>query len=159
MFQHSLKVGFSFGLTSGIITTLGLMVGLNSGTHSKLAVMGGILTIAIADAFSDALGIHISEESENKHSNKEIWVATAATFFSKFVFALTFVVPVLFFELSTAIFVSIAWGLTALCIFSYKMAKNQNEKPWKAITEHLVIAVAVIIATHYVGQFISSKFA
>ena len=63
MFKHSLRIGFSFGLTSGIITTLGLMVGLHAGTHSRLAVIGGILTIAIADAFSDALGIHISEES------------------------------------------------------------------------------------------------
>jgi len=27
--KHSLKTGFSFGLTSGIITTLGLMVGLH----------------------------------------------------------------------------------------------------------------------------------
>ncbi|HID20408.1 MAG TPA: hypothetical protein EYP28_05685, partial [Methanophagales archaeon] len=61
--KHSLKIGFSFGLTSAIITTLGLMVGLHSGTHSKLVVIGGVLTIAIADAFSDALGIHISEES------------------------------------------------------------------------------------------------
>ena len=58
--EHSLKVGFSFGITSGIITTLGLMVGLNSSTNSKVAVIGGILIIAIADAFSDALGIHIS---------------------------------------------------------------------------------------------------
>ncbi|MBW2265656.1 MAG: hypothetical protein JRF28_05735, partial [Deltaproteobacteria bacterium] len=55
--KHALKTGLSFGLTSGTITTLGLMVGLHSGTHSKLVVLGGILTIAIADAFSDALGI------------------------------------------------------------------------------------------------------
>jgi len=72
MMKHSLKTGFSFGLTSGIITTLGLMMGLHSGTHSKTVVIGGILTIAIADAFSDALGIHISEESEGKYSPKEI---------------------------------------------------------------------------------------
>lgn len=52
--KQSFKTGFSFGLTSGIITTLGLMVGLHSGTHSKLVVLGDILTIAIADAFSDA---------------------------------------------------------------------------------------------------------
>ena len=43
--------GVSFGLTSGIITTLGMMVGLNFSTGSKLVVLGGILTIAIADAF------------------------------------------------------------------------------------------------------------
>ena len=53
--KQSLKTGFSFGLTSGVITTLGLMVGLNAGTHSRLAVIGGIVTIAVADALSDAL--------------------------------------------------------------------------------------------------------
>jgi hypothetical protein len=65
LMKHSWKVGLSFGLTSGIITTLGLMVGLNSSTNSKLVVIGGIMTIAIADSPSDALGIHVSEESEN----------------------------------------------------------------------------------------------
>jgi len=68
----SIRKGFSFGLTSGIITTLGLIVGLHSGTHSALVIIGGILVIAVADAMSDALGIHVSEEFENKHSAKEI---------------------------------------------------------------------------------------
>lgn len=158
MLTHSLKIGLSFGLTSGVITTLGLMVGLNAGTGSKLAVIGGILTIAIADAFSDALGIHVSEESENKHTSKEIWTATLSTFFAKLVFALTFIVPVLLCDLSRAILISIIWGLSALCFFSYGMAKEQNEKPLKVVLEHLVIALAVITATYYVGNWISNMF-
>jgi VIT1/CCC1 family predicted Fe2+/Mn2+ transporter len=157
--DHSLKVGFSFGLTSGIITTLGLMVGLNAGTSSRLAVIGGILTIAIADAFSDALGIHISEESEAKHSTKQIWTSTLATFFSKFFFALTFLIPVLLFPLPTAMVISIVWGILTLSAFSYKIAKDQKAKPWKVITEHVAIAVAVIIATHFVGTGIAAVFA
>ncbi len=157
--KHSLKVGFSFGLTSGIITTLGLMIGLYSGTHSKLAVLGGILTIAIADAISDALGIHISEESENKHTAKEIWESTISTFFSKFIFASTFIIPVLLFELSTAIVVSIIWGLSLLSILSFSIAKKQKGKPWKAVAEHLIIAVVVIVVTYYVGDWIGATFA
>ena len=47
--RTALKIGFSFGLTSGVITTLGLMVGLHAGTHSKSVVLGGLLTIAVAD--------------------------------------------------------------------------------------------------------------
>lgn len=156
--KHSLKTGLSFGLTSGVITTLGLMVGLNSGTHSKIVVIGGILTIAIADAFSDALGIHVSEESENKHSLKEIWEATVSTFLSKFLFALTFVIPVLLLELSTAIIVSVLWGLLVLGIFSFVLAKEQKGKPWKVIGEHLFIAVVVIVITHYVGEWIAKIF-
>ena len=86
--RSSLKSGFSFGLTSGVITTLGLMVGLHSATHQKLVVIGGILTVAVADAFSDALGIHISQESQNRFSSKKIWLATFSTFLSKLLFSL-----------------------------------------------------------------------
>lgn len=155
---HSLKIGFSFGITSGIITTLGLMVGLHSGTHSRLVIIGGILTIAIADAFSDALGIHISEESENKHSAKEIWGSTIATFFSKFIFSATFIIPVLFFPLSTAIIVSILYGLSLLGIFSYYLAKEQKAKPHIVISEHLLIAIVVMVITHYIGNWIAQTF-
>ena len=158
MFKHSIKIGFSFGLTSGIITTLGLMVGLHSGTGSKLVVLGGILTIAIADAFSDALGIHISEESENVHSTREIWESTFSTFLAKFVFALTFIIPILLFKLSTAVVVSIIWGLSILAVVSYGMAREQGEKPWKVVAEHLIIALVVIVITHYVGHWVSSRF-
>lgn len=150
--------GLSFGLTSGIITTLGLLVGLTSGTKSRMVVLGGILTIAIADAFSDALGIHISEESENKHSNKEIWEATISTFLSKFLFALTFVIPVIFLNLKNAVIVSIIWGLAVLTIISYLMAKDQKAKPYKVIGEHIFIAVVVIIVTYFVGEFVSTIF-
>ena len=152
--KHSIKTGFSFGLTSAIITTLGLMVGLHSGTHSKPVVIGGILTIAIADAFSDALGIHISEESENRHTTKEIWESTLSTFLFKFVFALTFVIPVLLLQLSTAIIVSVIWGLLLLGTFSFYIAKEQKTKTWMVIAEHLLIALVVIIITHYVGGWI-----
>ena len=156
--KHSLKVGLSFGMTSGIITTLGLMVGLHSGTHSRITVIGGILIIAVADAFSDALGIHISEEFENKHTAKQIWVATISTFFSKFVFATTFVVPVLLLELSTAIVVSVVWGFLALAVLSYKISKEQGVNSWKVIGEHLLIATIVIAITHYLGGWILLRF-
>lgn len=158
MTRHSLKVGISFGATSGIITTLGLMMGLHSGTHSSLVVIGGILTIAIADAFSDALGIHVSEESENIHTPQQIWIATISTFIAKFIFASSFIIPVLLFKLNTAVKVNILWGLSVLTLVSYKMAEKQNVKPWKVILEHVSIAVVVIIITHYVGEWIAFRF-
>lgn len=157
--EHSTKRGFSFGLTSGIITTLGLIVGLFAGTSSKLAVIGGILTIAIADAFSDALGIHISEEAEGKYSSKQIWKATLSTFAAKFCFALTFVAPFILFSLLVGVIVSIAWGLFGIGVFSYFIARNEGEKPWKVIGEHVLITLVVIIATDLVGRLIASLFA
>jgi len=158
MFNHSIKTGFSFGITSGIITTLGLMVGLNSTTHSELVVVGGILTIAIADAMSDALGIHMSEESEGKHTSAEVWASTICTFLAKFFVALTFVVPVLLLPLTTAILVSIVWAAFLLTLLTYFIAKGEGERPLNAIFEHLVVAGVVILLADNVGKLIARAF-
>lgn len=156
--RHSLKTGFSFGLTSGTITTLGLIVGLYAGTHSKIAVIGGILTIAIADAFSDALGIHVSEESEDRYSEKEIWESTISTFLSKLFFASTFVIPILLLPMTTAIVVSVIWGLSLLSAFSFYLAREQKKNPRKVVMEHLVTGLIVVLIAHFVGAWIASVF-
>ncbi len=156
--KESIKIGVSFGLTSGIITTLGLMVGLNTGIGIKLIVIGGILTIAIADAFSDALGIHISEESSHRNSHKAVWEATVATFFTKLIIASSFIVPLLIWDLSTAVIINIAWGFSLLTIFNYFLAKSKKENPWFVIGEHLLIAAIVITITYFVGRFIAINF-
>lgn len=154
--RHSFKVGFSFGLISGIITTLGLIVGLHSSTHSRIFIIGGILVIAIADALSDAMGIHISEETENKHSDSEVWESTLSTFLSKFIFALTFLVPVLVFPLTKAIIICIIWGLFLITIFSIYLARSQGRRMVHIVVEHLVLAIVVIILTHFVGDWVAT---
>ncbi|HHN81955.1 MAG TPA: hypothetical protein ENN11_04995 [Methanomicrobia archaeon] len=125
--RDSFKTGFSFGLTSGIITTLGLVMGLYAGTKSEPAIIGGIITIAIADAFSDSLGIHISEESKCAHDDRHVWESTVSTFLSKFVFALTFVIPIMTFCLRNAVIMSVAWGFFLLVVANFYIARIQPE--------------------------------
>jgi len=156
--KHSLKIGFSFGLTSGAITTLGLMVGLHSGTHSKTVVIGGILVIAIADALSDSLGIHISEESKKNNEKTDVWEATFATFGSKLIFGLTFAIPVILLDLDLAMIVSVLWGLFALSILSFYIARRNKENPLHVIAEHIGIAVFVILVTNFLGEWIGPTF-
>jgi len=156
--KHSFMVVMSFGLTSAVITTLGLMIGLHSRTQSKLAVIGGIFTIAIADAFSDALGIHMSEESEGKHTAREIWLSTLFTFFFKLVFGLSFVIPVLTLDLRTAVIINILWGIILLSSLSYKLAREQGESFVKIAGEHIGIAIMVIVIAHLLGETIAATF-
>ena len=151
---ESLKTGITFGITSGTITTLGLMVGLYSGTNSRSVVIGGILTIAIADSLSDALGIHISEESNHSRTTMQVWVATVATFLSK-LYAIIFIIPVLLFDLSVAININLVFGISILTILSYYLAKSQGTKAWKVILEHLIIIIVVVVLTYILGKFIA----
>lgn len=153
--KPSLKIGLSFGLTSGVITTLGLIIGLHAGTHSRAAVLGGILTIAIADGLSDALGIHLAEESKGTASVRQIWESTVATFMSKVSVAVTFAIPLLLFELSTSILVNLLWGIAILTTLSFFTARTQHIPAWKVIGEHLLIAFSVVIVSYYVGLWVS----
>ena len=156
--KNSIKKGFGFGLTSGIITTLGLIIGLNSSTHSKSIILGGIIIIAIADSLSDSLGMHISEEADSKNNKQQIWGATISTFLFKFIFALAFIIPILLLTLHTAIIVSIILGLFLISIFSYYIAKSNKQSPTKAIAEHILITLIVIFLTHFLGKFVNSAF-
>jgi VIT1/CCC1 family predicted Fe2+/Mn2+ transporter len=146
------RKGLGFGLTSGVITTLGLIVGLDASTESRFAVIAGILAIAVSDAFSDALGMHISEESTYKKTKRQIWDAMIATFFAKFFFALSFVIPFFIFSLSEAVFVCIIWGVSLISYYSYHLAKKERINPSKAIIEHVSITLIVVAAAYIVGR-------
>jgi VIT1/CCC1 family predicted Fe2+/Mn2+ transporter len=152
--RPSWNTGLNFGLTSGVLTTLGLIVGLYAGTHSRTAVLGGILTIAIADSLSDAMGIHLAEESKNTGAASHVWEATMATFLAKFGTALTFAVPLAMASLSHAILISVMWGLSLVAVLSFLIARAQGISPWTVVGEHLLFTLCVVTLSHYVGEWV-----
>jgi VIT1/CCC1 family predicted Fe2+/Mn2+ transporter len=152
------RTGLFFGATSGVITTLGLIAGLNAGTQSMTAVLGGILVIAVADSMSDALGIHLAEEADPDTDHEHVWSATISTFVTKFVFAISFAVPLLLLPLGPAVAVSVVWGMLVITVLSYFLARSQNESPWMIILEHLGIAILVVILSHLIGAWVANTF-
>jgi len=152
------RTGLFFGATSGVITTIGLITGLNAGTQSVTAVLGGIFVIAVADAMSDALGIHLAEEADPETSHQHVWQATIATFVTKFVFALSFSVPLLLLPLGPAVIASVVWGLLVIVVLSYFLARSQDESPLFIILEHVGIAIAVVVISHLIGVWVAATF-
>ena len=157
---HQLMTAISFGLTSGVITALGMIVGLHSATSSRLVVVAGIIIMAIADGLADAAGLHISEESElekgrAKHTAREIWLTTIFTFVSVTGIILTFAIPILIFPLKIAVPVAIGWGMSLLIVLNFSIAKAKKESPIKLISEHILLALFVIIVSYYAGCLIA----
>jgi len=153
------RTGIFFGATSGVITTIGLITGLNAGTKSLVAVLGGILVVAVADAMSDALGIHIAQEADPDSTEEHIWAATIWTFVTKLVVALSFAVPLLWLPLQTAVAVAVGWGLLVITLLSVYLARMQRIPALPIVTEHLGIAIVVVAISHYIGVWVSSAFA
>ena len=155
IFSHQIFTGLSFGLTSAIISSLGIIVGLYSATSLKTAVIAGIIILAITDGLADAMGIHLSEESENKHSSREIWLSAFFTFLGICIFTLSFLIPILLFPFPLFVWISIFWGLSLLSLLSFYLAKNQKKNVFKIIFEHNLIAILVIIVTYWFGNLIA----
>ena len=147
---------FSFGATAAIITNLALIFGLRTGEHAKLSIIGGMLIIAIADNISDSIGIHIYQESELLET-KEVWLSTFTNFISRFLISLTFVLMVLFLPIKLAAVCTLIWGLLLLSIMSYMIAKDKGINPYSTILEHVSIAVAVAVASNFIGHLILEK--
>lgn len=157
--SHQLVTGISFGITSGVITSLGMIVGMFSATNSKLAVIASIITMAIADGLADGAGQHMSEESEVEngeavHTHQEVWMSTLFTFLSVCGSILSFVPFFLLFPLTTALILGIAWGIILLVVFNTLLAKAKKENAFRIISEHIALAVFVIVASYFVGLLI-----
>jgi VIT1/CCC1 family predicted Fe2+/Mn2+ transporter len=152
------RTGIFFGATSGVITTIGLIVGLHAGTQSMVAVLGGILVVAVADAMSDALGIHIAQEADPDSTSDHIWAATIWTFVTKLIVALSFALPLLWLPLQIAVIVSVSWGLLVITLLSAYLAHVQRVKALPVITEHLVIAIVVVTVSYFIGIWVRTSF-
>lgn len=155
--KHSYKTRFSFGSTSAIITNLGLIAGLQSGVNAKISIISGILVIAIADNISDSFGIHIFQESQCL-GRKEIWWSTLTNFMSRLIASLTFVFIMVVLPLNLAVVSSIAWGLFLLAGISYIIALDEERNPYLSILNHLLMAIAVAMASKAIGSFIMARF-
>jgi len=152
------RTGIFFGATSGVITTIGLITGLYAGTASLVAVLGGILVVAVSDAMSDALGIHLAQEADPDSSSAHIWAATIWTFVTKLCVALTFALPLMFLSLGLAVLVSIAWGLIVIVLLSYYLARTQQVAVLPVVAEHLAITIVVVILAHFIGDWVQGAF-
>ncbi|MCX5694740.1 MAG: hypothetical protein NT014_06455 [Candidatus Omnitrophica bacterium] len=148
---------FSFGATSAIITNLGIITGLDTLSDPKLSIIAGMLVVALADNIADSFGIHIYQESECI-DNKEIWFSTLSNFFTRIFVSLTFIILVSVLPINLAVPYSIGWGLALLAIMSYAIAKNRKVNPYSEIFKHIIIAIFVIILSHFIGRYIISQF-
>ena len=74
--------GLAFGIMSGVITVLGVLIGLSVTGMNSIAGLG-IIVVGIADAFSDAAGIYVSEESEGVHNTMDMLKSAGFAFMAK----------------------------------------------------------------------------
>jgi VIT1/CCC1 family predicted Fe2+/Mn2+ transporter len=150
-----LPTRFSFGVTSAIITNLGLIVGFDSLTNPKSSIIRSMLVIAVADNISDSLGMHVYQESQ-KLSRKEVMASTFSNYGTRLLASLVFILLIALLPMPIATLIALIYGLGLLVLTSYFIARDSNTPVVKAVLEHIVVAVLVILVSDWLGKFLTS---
>jgi hypothetical protein len=144
----------SFGTVSGVVTSIGLIIGFGAAGISKSTIIGGLLIIGLADNLTDALSIHIYQESE-KLEGHAAFRATLSNFGTRLLISLSFVTLVLTFSSATAVFVSLAWGIALLTGLTWVVARSRGANVTTEVFKHLAVAAVVIAASRAIGILVS----
>jgi len=145
----------SFGSTSAVITSIGLVVGFASADTSRATLVGGLLIVGIADNLTDSLSVHLYQESEGLESG-EAFVSTVTNFCARLLVTATFVTLVVVLPRAWLIPAAIVWGLTVLGTLTVLLARERGAPVGRELLRHFAIAVLVIGISRAIGVFVSA---
>ena len=143
----------SFGSTAAIVTSMGLIVGLDAATASTGTLLGSILIAGLADNLTDSLSVHIYQESE-RLPEREAFRTTAINFIARLSVSLTFLLILVTLPRLTAVRISVIWGFFLLSVLSYLIARARAVSALSEIWKHGVVAVGVILISKAIGTWI-----
>jgi hypothetical protein len=153
-----MKIGnVSFGGTAAIVTSVALIFGLDAATATKSTIVSGLLIVALADNLTDALSMHIYQESERRLESREGFIATWSNFVTRLLLALTFVLLVVLLPIGAAVIAAAMWGFSLLIALTWALARERKVSFALELGKHFAAALAVILASRGIGALITAQ--
>ena len=145
----------SFGSTSAVVTSIGLVVAFATTRTSRGALMGSLLIIGIADNLADSLSVHLYQEAEGL-DRREALASTVTNFLARLAIASTFVALVAMLSDWWLIAVATVWGLAVLGALTVSLARQRNVSARRELLRHFAVVVAVVVLSRTIGSFITA---
>ena len=140
----------SFGGTAAIVTSMGLIAGLDAATATKAAVAGSLLIVALADNLTDSLSVHIYQESE-RLPERAAFRTTVTNFVARLCVSLTFVLMFILLPTWAAVPACLAWGFLLLVGLTWLVARSRAVAVLPEILKHAIVAAIVILISKAIG--------
>lgn len=134
---------------------MALISGLSAADATKPIIVSALLIAAFADNLTDALSIHIFQESEQL-DQKNAFNGTITNFVTRLLLSISFVFLVLLFPLEHVDQVAIVWGMLLLVILTYLVALERKVEPLREVVKYLLVASAVIIVSTLIPNWIDA---
>lgn len=160
--------GVAFGTMDGLITILGVVIGIASATqNSGVVVMSGLVA-GLANAFGNTFGFYASELAEraehiqeNQHvsSMAETRRSTLLAFAHSLASTLVVVTPFVVFALRYAMIASLILALALLFALGAVVGKFSHASPWKFGIRYVLLGLAGAALSFMVGAAVGSALA
>lgn len=144
----------SFGSTAALVTNMALVTGMDAIGASRPTIVAALLIAALADNLTDALSIHIYQESERLEP-REAFVGTLSNFAARLTVSLTFVSLVVLLPAALVVPVSIIWGTLLLTALTYLLARERQVSVAPEIGKHLLSAAAVLVISRGIAHYLA----
>ena len=157
--------GVAFGTMDGLITILGVVIGIASATDSSGAVVIAGLVAGLANAFGNSFGFYASELAEraehiqeNQHlsSMTETRRSTILAFAHSLASTLVIVAPFTVLSLTSAMIVSLILALVLLFALGALVGKFSHASPWRFGVRYVILGVAGAALSFVIGQIVGS---
>jgi VIT1/CCC1 family predicted Fe2+/Mn2+ transporter len=145
----------SFGSTSAVVTSIGLVVGFATTGTPRATIIGGLLIVGIADNLTDSLSVHLYQESEGLAPD-EAWISTVTNFCARFAITATFVALVAVLSSPWLVPVTIVWGLAVLGTLTVLLAWQRHAPVGRELLRHFAITLVVIALSRAIGLAVST---
>lgn len=145
----------SYGGTAAVVTSTALISGLSAADATKPVIVSALLIAALADNLTDALSIHIFQESEQL-DQRDAFARTITNFVTRLLLCISFVLLIELFPFPHATKMAVAWGMLLLAALTYLVARERKVKPLPEILKHLLVAIAVVTVSMMVGHWVGA---
>ena len=146
-----------FGIEDSLVSTTGLIAGISVGTQEvRFILLAGFVAVAV-EAISMAAGEFLSEETEqdlskSKQRSNPI-VGGAIMFVSYFAAGMIPIIPILFFPIDYAIYVSMVAALVGLFLLGLMKGALTKRNVLKSGIQVLVVGGTAALIGAAVGIF------
>lgn len=146
----------SYGGTAAIVTSMSLVVGLDTAMGSRAALVSSLLVVALADNLSDSLAIHMYQEAERLAPRRALR-STLLNFVVRLLVATTFVVQGWLLPSGLLVPVTLGWGFLLLGVLTALIARERGIAVGPEIGKHLTTAAAVLALSRVIAGWIAAR--
>ena len=143
-----LNIGMSFGIISGILTTIGIILGNVGAATSKKIIILNLIALALSDSFSDALGIYYGSYADDEDFKKSIKEGINA-FIGKSIIPLTMALIFYLLSMSNAILLNLLLAIGGIILITIKLFGIN-----RVLAMNMTAFVGIVTLNYFVGQYL-----